>query len=139
MTVHLLRPAVGITDVDHLRAVMEARREPGSPPHVAVRTRNTPKRGDELCDGGSLYWIIKGQICARQRVQKVERREDDDGRAFCRLSLDADVVLTVPQPRRAHQGWRYFDPADAPRDLPAGSEDAVPAEMAAELRELGLL
>lgn len=139
MTVHILRPAVGITDVDHLRTVMVARSEPGPPPFVAVRTRNTPKRGDDLCDGGSLYWIIKGQICARQGVQKVERREDDDGRTYCLLILDADVVLTVPQPRRAHQGWRYFNPADAPRDLSGESDDAVPAEMAAELRELGLL
>ncbi len=139
MAIHLLRPAVGINDIAHLESVMAARSEPGSPPYVAVRTRNTPRRGDELCDGGSLYWIIKGQICARQQVLKTEKLEDENGRTFCRLRLDARVVLTVSQPRRAHQGWRYFEPADAPRDLREGSGDTVPVEMAAELRALGLL
>lgn len=139
MAINLLRPAVGITDVEHLQAVMQARSEPGPPPYVAIRTRNTPKRADDLCDGGSLYWIIKGQIRARQQVLKVEKLEDDSGKAYCRISLDPCVVLTVPQPRRAHQGWRYFEPADAPGDLGGESDSAAPPEMAAELRELGLL
>lgn len=139
MTVHLLRPAVGIEDVTHLVDVMRLRQDPGPPPSVYISTRNTPKRAAELCDGGSVYWIIKGAIRARQGVLEVERVEGEDGKAFCQIYLDPRVVLTAPWPRRAHQGWRYLDTADAPPDIKNGESSELPAEMQAELRELGLL
>ena len=139
MTIHLLRPAVGIEDVTHLIEVMRLRRDPGPPPSVFITTRNTPKRGEDLRDGGSVYWIIKGAIRARQAVLEVERVEADDSKPFCRIYLDPEVVLTAPWPRRAHQGWRYLDVADAPPDIKEGGGDELPPEMRAELRELGLL
>lgn len=139
MTVHLLRPAVGIEDVTHLVEVMRLRQDSGPPPSVFITTRNTPKRASDLCDGGSVYWIIKGAIRARQAVLKVERIEGEDGRPFCRIYLAPEVFLTAPWPRRAHQGWRYLDVSDAPPDVKEGDSEDLPPEMQAELRELGLL
>ena len=139
MSVHLLRPAVGIEDIDHFHEVIEARKQPGDPPSTYITTRNVPRRADELCDGGSVYWIIKGQIRARARVLRVERLEDDNGRAYCNIYLEAKLVLVEPHPRRAHQGWRYLKPEDAPPDLDAASAGDLSPEMASDLKDLGLL
>jgi hypothetical protein len=95
---------------------------------------------DELLDGGSIYWVIRGRICARQRLLGFETDTDDDGRPFCRVLIDPKLVPTDARPHRAFQGWRYFSAADAPRDRSkAKGEDDLPPEMAAELRDLGLL
>ena len=139
MTVHLSRPAVGIKSLEHFHEVIDMRAAQGEPGVTHIFTRHAPKRAEELCDGGSVYWIIKGQFVARQRVLKVEKLEDDDGKSFCRIHLEADLVHTVPQPRRAHQGWRYLKIEDAPADLPRGGDGDMSPEMAAELKELGLL
>jgi hypothetical protein len=139
MTVHLSRPAVGIDSLEHFHEVIEARAERGDPDTTWITTRNAPKRADELCDGGSVYWIIKRHFVARQKVLRVEKLDDDNGRSYCMIYLAADLVHTVPQPRRAHQGWRYLNVADAPADLPRGSGGDLSPEMAAELKDLGLL
>ncbi len=133
-TVHLLRPAVGVTDLDHLRQVMKTRGD-----ERCIHTRNIPKRADELLEGGSVYWIISRKIQARQLLKSIVRDEDDQGRAFCRIYLDGTVVPVAPWPRRPHQGWRYLKPEDAPPDLREGETGDMPPEMVAELRELGLL
>ncbi len=133
-SVHLLRPAVGVSDLDHLRQVMQARGD-----GRCIHTRNIPKRADELLAGGSVYWIITRKILARQLLTSIERLEDDSGRAFCRIYLDGTVVPVQPWPRRPHQGWRYLKPEDAPPDLTDGDTGDMPPEMIAELRELGLL
>jgi hypothetical protein len=100
-----------------------------------------PKRAAELIDGGSLYWVIKGRISARQRLLGVEPFVDADGIGRCRLWLDPAVVPVRPRPMRAFQGWRYFAPADAPPDLEAAGAGAgaLPEELRRELGELGLL
>jgi hypothetical protein len=134
-SVHLLRPAVGVTDLDYLRQVMTARGDD----ERLIYTRNIPKRADELLEGGSVYWIIARKIQARQLLTSIEKLEDDNGRAFCRIYLDAKVVPVHPWPRRPHQGWRYLKPEDAPPDLREGETGDMPPEMVAELRELGLL
>ena len=139
MTVHLSRPAVGIESLEHFHQVIAGRAEPGDPDFTWITARNAPKRAEELCDGGSVYWIIKRHFVARQKVQRVEKREDDNGRSYCMIFLDADLIHTIPQPRRAHQGWRYLNVADAPADLPRGSGGDLSPEMAAELKDLGLL
>ena len=139
MTINLSRPAVGITDLDHLIEVMRQRGQQDGGMGAYMTTRNVPKRVEELCNGGSIYWIIGGQFRARQQVLKLERLEADDGRGYCNIYLDPEVIPTRPYPRRAHQGWRYLEPKDAPPDLKAGEGADLPEEMAAELRELGLL
>ena len=132
--IHLLRPAVGVGDLDTLRQVMQARGDERS-----IHTRNIPKRTDELLQGGSVYWIIARKIQARQLLTGFERLEDESGKAYCRLYLDGTVVPVQPWPRRPHQGWRYLKPEDAPPDLREGDSGDMPPEMIAELRELGLL
>jgi hypothetical protein len=142
MTVHLLKMAVGCDDVDELAARQAARRKSvGGRPVVLGYTRRWPRRVDELVDGGSIYWIVKRAIRARQRIVDLVEAVDPDGTPYCQLQLDPELVATEAAPRRPMQGWRYLVPQDAPRDRgPAGEgEEDLPAELQEELRELGLL
>ncbi len=139
MTIHLLKMSVGTVTVETLEA-WQARRqaEHGMVWHL---TRHTPRRRDEVLDGGSIYWIFNGAIRARNRIIDIDQAENQDGETRCRLVLEPKLVRTEAQPRRAHQGWRYFEMADAPHD--AATRRRVrgqpPPEMAEELRSLGLL
>ena len=98
-----------------------------------------PRREAELLDGGSLYWVIRGLVLARQRLVALEPRVGADGITRCALRLDPGLARTLPQPRRAFQGWRYLRPEDAPADLPAGPESAMPTRLALDLAEIGVL
>ena len=142
---HLLKMAVGIADLDELRRVRAQRiaQHGGS----WVYTRNHPRRADALLQGGSLYWVIRGQVRVRQRVTGFTSERDDNGRAYCLIGVDPELVPTLWRPWRPFQGWRYLSPGDAPPDLsgampetdaPSGCEEVVPARLAAELRALGL-
>ncbi len=110
---------------------------PGTAEHV---TRMWPKRADEILAGGSLYWVIKGVVLARQRIVALDERRGADGIARCALVLDAEVIRTEAAARRPFQGWRYLDPADSPRDLPKGRtmDDKLPPALAQALAEIGL-
>lgn len=133
---HLVKLAAGCDGLDMLRTFQAERlRLSGRMFHL---TRQTPKRADELCDGGSIYWVIKGQIAARQRILAVESETDEDGRPRCCLILDPGIIEVKPNPMRPFQGWRYLEAKDAPKDRRDG-ESEPPPEMAAELRALGLL
>ena len=101
-------------------------------------TRMTPKRGDELLSGGSIYWVIKGQIAVRQKLLEL-RPVTRDGVPRCALVLDKTLVPVERRNHRAFQGWRYLDPKDAPRDLKARDKKALPDALRAELTDLGLL
>jgi hypothetical protein len=95
-----------------------------------------PKRGDELSDGGSIYWVTKGIILVRQKILEVREITDRGGRKACELIFDPELVAVEPTPKRAFQGWRYLQPQDAPADLKAGSGTIeMPANLRAELRE----
>ena len=67
-----------------------------------------PKRADELLDGGSLYWVIRGEVLCRQRLLGVEPFVDREGIGRCRLQLEPKLTLVQPRPWRAFQGWRYL-------------------------------
>jgi hypothetical protein len=142
---HLLRLAVGITDIDHLKERQLARPRPDVPKRlgavVGSWTRRRPTRVEELVAGGSIYWVIKGQIRVRQTLLRIDEVTDDAGESQARLVLRKEWVLTEPVPKRAFQGWRYLAPEDAPADLDprAAESDALPPHLAAELRALGLL
>jgi hypothetical protein len=142
MPLHLLKLAVGIASVDHLREVRKARAaERGG---EWVFTRNFPRRAAEVADDGSIYWVIRGQIAVRQRVTGFRAEHDAGGRRYCRIEVDARLVPTLPRMCRAFQGWRYLPAAAAPADRATeGAEpplEQMPAEqMLAELRELGLI
>lgn len=139
---HLMKLSVGTESLDHLKAwnrehlqMLRAHGHTGSRFHT---TRMVPKRIDELVDGGSIYWVIKGQVQARQKLVGIEPFTDRGGIRRCRLMLDSTLVPTHWQPKRPFQGWRYLKPEDAPADLAPGDE-ALPAELRADLTELGLL
>ena len=100
-----------------------------------------PKRAEELTNGGSLFWVIRGQITCRERILDIRPFTDKDGIGRCRVVLDGKIVLVEPRPRGAFQGWRYLEVRDAPRDLSRAAPGAarMPEAMRRELRELGLL
>tara|TARA_R110002124_G_scaffold158883_1_gene326054 strand:+ start:528 stop:950 length:423 start_codon:yes stop_codon:yes gene_type:complete len=138
--INLQKLCVGTEAVEDLAAWQEMRRQhwpDGLPRHI---TRMRPKRGEDLLNGGSLYWVFRGVILARQRILALEDYRGDDGIARCALVLDRDLVRTEGAPRRAFQGWRYLAPEDAPRDLPKGRETdtAMPEELARALADIGL-
>ncbi len=97
-----------------------------------------PKRRDELLDGGSVYWIIKGVVLVRQRIADLKETTGLDGHKRCAIILEPPLIATAAQPRRAFQGWRYLEPQDAPSDLKGGGAETPPG-LRAELAELGLL
>jgi hypothetical protein len=146
MPLHLVKLCVGCDSIDDLAVwqkerLRQARRE-GRKPELYHRTFQTPKRRDELLDGGSLYWVIKGVILVRQRLVDLREGAKDDGSPCCLLMLDPGLVAVRPVPRRAFQGWRYLDANDAPADLSEiGGPDLLemPPQMRRELAELGLL
>ena len=136
MSLHLLKLAVGIDDIDHLRRIRHARAaERGG---NWVYTRNHPRRAQEVLDGGSIYWVVRGQIQVRQRVIGLRGERDNTGRRYCLIEVDAELVATLPRACRPFQGWRYLSPGDAPADRSAVAELA-PDRMLAELRALGLI
>ena len=145
MTVHLVKLCVGIDTVQDLRDWQVERlrtlaRE-GRTPELCHRTMQTPRRRDEVLAGGSLYWVIKGLVLVRQRIVDFKAATKDDGTACCGIVLDPELVTTRPHPRRAFQGWRYLDAADAPADARAleDADDDIPHGMREDLRELRLI
>ena len=133
MALHLIKLCVGIDSVADLRAWRAQRAAAGHRP--VCPTRQTPKRAVELLDGGSLYWVIKGQVLVRQRIDEIVVLES--GPQPCRIYLHPELIETAPQPRRAFQGWRYLTDADAPPDLATGEGEVMEPELARQLRELG--
>jgi len=142
VSVHIIKLCVGVEDVDHLRHLQQARlRRDGGLVHI---TRNTPKRAEEILEGGSLYWVIKKFVRVRQRIIGIEKSVNSQGRPSCALVLDPALVKTELKEFRAFQGWRYFPPKDAPADLnPAvmagQGKSSLPTDLAAELKSLGLI
>jgi len=139
MSLNILKLCVGADSVEDLTRWHAAHRDlwpAGTTAHV---TRMWPKREAEILDGGSLYWVIKGVILARQRLLRLEARDGADGIRRCAFILDAEVIRTEAAARRPFQGWRYLDPADSPRDLTTrGSDDSLPPSLARALADIGL-
>lgn len=145
MALHLIKLSVGADSIKDLRGWIADRvklaRAKGLPPRHVHITRMTPKRDAEILDGGSIYWVIKGEIAAREKILAIEPFRDRDGIGRCRLVMEPKLIPVSPRPMRPFQGWRYFDPKSAPPDLgkAAASVAAMPEPMRRELRELGLL
>ena len=139
--VNLVKLCVGCSSVEDL-ADWQARRGAGDPDwrprHV---TRMWPKREAELVAGGSLYWVIKGVILARQKVIRLDEVIGEDGIRRCGIVMEREINRTQPAPRRAFQGWRYLAPEDAPPDLPASraGDDELPPDLSGKLAEIGIL
>jgi hypothetical protein len=145
MTTNLIKLCVGADSVEDLTGwigerLADKKRRGLAPEQIHV-TRMTPKRQDDLLDGGSLYWVIKGIIQCRQRILELRPVTGEDGIARCGIVLDPQVVLVQPRPRGPFQGWRYLVTREAPPDLDGSTTGVadMPADMRRELAELGLL
>lgn len=144
MTVHIIKLCVGVDSVDDLERWIEQRQQiralNGEPMEQIHTTRMTPKRQDEILDGGSLYWVIKGMVLARQRIVDLRSVTSEDGISRCQIVMEPKLYRTEAQPRRAFQGWRYLKVGDAPADLdPLRANDDLPEAFRRELADLGLL
>lgn len=144
MPLNLIKLCVGIDDLQELRDWQAQRlarmRAAGEMPQLRHVTRSWPRRAQEVLEGGSLYWVIRGIIRARQPVIGFEEALDpQEGIRRCAILLSEDLVETEPRPCRAFQGWRYLEARDAPADRTGGGMGDLPAEMEAELRSLGIL
>jgi hypothetical protein len=143
MPLHIIKLCVGCDSLAELadwqKKRLKEKRAKGRKPELVHVTRMTPKRADEVLDGGSLYWVIKGQIAARQKLLEF-RDVKKNGIPHCGLVYDKELVPVVARPRRAFQGWRYLPADEAPPDLvrTKGAKD-MPEALQRELAALGLL
>lgn len=144
--IHLVKLCVGCDSIEDLALWQSQRlaamRAAGQPQELFHRTFQTPKRREEILAGGSLYWVIKGLVQARQRILDLREGRKDDGSLCCLLMLERELVPVRPVPRRAFQGWRYLDADDAPPDLLGATASGVaelPPAMRKQLAELGLI
>ena len=146
MTLHIVKLCVGATSIEDLadwqKGRLKEQKARGEKPRLFHGTFQTPKRQADLLAGGSLYWVIKGVIQARQRLVGFEDGTKPDGSPCCLILLDRGLVPVRPKPRRAFQGWRYLSDEDAPEDLGAGGGGdlaALPPAMRRALAELCLI
>lgn len=143
MPLHIIKLCVGCDSLAELadwqKKRLKEKRTKGQKQELVHATRMTPKRKEEILDGGSLYWVIKGQIAARQKLLAF-REVKKNGIPHCGLVYDKELVPVVARPRRAFQGWRYLEDKDAPPDIvrTKGAE-TLPESLQRELAALGLL
>lgn len=131
MPLHMTKIAFGSKSPESLRRWLESHDR-----EAPMTTRYLPKRHEEMV-GGSLYWIMEHAIIGRSQILGFEQRQD--GRWTIRLESRLIPVETIP--RRAHQGWRYLEDKDAPRDLAdlGADSDVLPPRLIGELAKLGLV
>jgi hypothetical protein len=145
MALHLIKLCVGAESIRDLQEWIDERLAQKKKKKLPVEhihvTRMYPTRAEELLDGGSLYWVIKGEIFARQRLLDIRETKGKDGIKRCGLVLDPKVIPVSPRPRGPFQGWRYFQAEDVPPDLTRQGKGMtkLPEDLRRELRELGLL
>jgi len=141
---NLVKLCVGIDSVSHLESYRAGLREKALEQGVAYVsthvTRMWPRRASEILAGGSLYWVIKGVVQARQTILRFDERIGNDGIRRCAIILAPDIIRTQPAPRRPFQGWRYLEAENAPPDLMARPEvqEDLPLNMQIALAEIGL-
>jgi hypothetical protein len=130
MPLSMTKVAFGATSFEDLHGWFKTRGDA-----ARLTTRYLPKRHAEMI-GGSVYWILKHQLVARSEILGFEAAEG--GRT--EILISTKLIDVHPKPKRAHQGWRYMEEADAPADLAEGeSADMLPPGMAGELAKLGLV
>ena len=141
MALHLIKLCVGCDTVKDLEDWIreKRRRTRGNKTEHVHRTRMVPKRAAALTDGGSLYWVIRGEVLCRQRLLAVRPYVDKGGVGRCQLVLEPKVVPVKPRPWRAFQGWRYLPADEAPADIPDDGGPELPTPLAFELAQIGVL
>ena len=140
MTLHLMKLAVGIENLDQLKE--RQRRFAKIKGNFRHRTKMFPKRSEEILDGGSMFWVIKRMVLVRQPIIALHRETDEEGRRYCFIELAPEHIAVEPQRKRPFQGWRYLKTEDAPPDLTDGTgfiDPDMPPDMRAELGRIGLI
>src|SRR3569832_542669 len=131
MPLHLIKLAVGCDSVKELKEWsaerMQTAKKRGLPQHHIHITRMVPKRDAEILAGGSLYWVIKGEIAAREKLIGIEPFRDKDGIGRCRLVMQPKVIPVSLRLMRSFQGWRYFDADGAPPDFATAAASGIAA------------
>ncbi|MBT8154304.1 DUF1489 domain-containing protein [Epibacterium ulvae] len=140
-TVNLVKLSVGTESVETLvdwQSLHAARWPDGLPRHV---TRMWPKREAEIVNGGSIYWVIKGQIQCRQRILRMEEVFGEDQLRRCAIVLEPEIHATQTAQKRPFQGWRYLKVEDSPADLTGArrEEEPLPPELSQALAEIGVI
>lgn len=130
MPLHMIKLCVGVAKVETLE------RRVAKNQWLTVNTRMTPKRADEIEDGGSLFWVMKGSVTCRMPILDISSSGEGKEKK-CLIKLANEVVRTAPQARRPFQGWRYLEPKDAPADLSTMDAGELPDDFARQLREMG--
>ncbi len=145
MTLHILKMCVGCDSIADLESWIEESRglmhRLGRPYEQLHTTRHFPKRASEIIGLGSLFWVIKRQISARQSILDIRPFIDNAGVSRCNLVLEPKIVAVEPRPYRPFQGWRYLEASDASPDLSRRGKDIaqMPEHLRRELAEMGLL
>jgi hypothetical protein len=139
--INIIKLSVGSESVESLTEWQANRRAQMNRAHSLHITRMWPRRDQEVFNGGSMYWVIKGFIQARQQIIGFEEVIGDDGIRRCGIMLAPELIRTTAVKRRPFQGWRYLTPEDAPKDLPVGraTDDKLPKDLEIALADLGLL
>ncbi|MFC7290113.1 DUF1489 family protein [Hirschia litorea] len=140
----MIKLAAGAESVESFtqwqQSVIERRKAAGLSPNPVHETRMMPKRGPEIINGGSMYWVIKHKICLRQRIIEIERVEIEGAPKFCLIHFDPELVPVHVKVKRPFQGWRYLKSSDAPPDISqaARSLGDTPLHLALALKEAGV-
>ena len=144
--INIVKLAVGVKSVEELALIQRRFLS-----HGGVHANNgfyhstklMPKKHEAIVKSGSLYWVIKGVICARQKIVAITKDEDSDGIKRCKIFLDDIIIKTTPMRKKPFQGWRYLKknrtPADIADPVTGTFEDDIPLEVQQQLLEVGLL
>lgn len=140
--IHMIKLCVGVASVEELESYRDERAhwwdaDYGEEVHVH-RTRMMPKRRAEMEGVSSIYWVMSGMVCCRQKILRLAPYKNAEGIDYCDIIMAPDIVRTLPYPKRPFQGWRYLRPEDAPPDM-EGNDNENSAEIAAELARMGLI
>ena len=123
------------------QATAQGKAKRGEKPEHIHRTRMVPKRAEELVDGGSLYWVIRGEIACRAANSRGQAFRDKDGVGRCGLVLDLKSSLL----RRARFVRFKAGAISRPRmpransTRPRRAPPRCPEKLRRELSELGLM
>ena len=132
-TINLKKLAVGIKSIEDLKQRLKFNiKKNGELIHI---TRNKPKRLEELCNGGSLYWVINRKVIVRQKILNIKNIIGSENRVFAGILLENKIIKVRPTPMKPFQGWRYYEVEDAPPDI---NDDSFTDEFNNELNKLGL-
>ncbi|CAH2600495.1 conserved protein of unknown function [Rhodovastum atsumiense] len=138
---HMMKLAVGVRDIAHLRELQAARL--AAQEDLRHLTRSLPRRAGEILDGGSMFWVIAGAMVVRQRITAIREDRYEDGSACAALHFDPVLVPVAGRPTKPFQGWRYLAAEAAPPDLtadtPVAGADALPPALRRALQELCLI